>query len=133
MLRKPKRGLLAMLAGWLWMMRFFCVRRRRRLLRNAASDARTFFFLPFFLGPVHYPSVRSKSKERTSLSVVSLLLLLVLPVRFILELLVYLVFIFRAFICGFDPNPVCLHLVSEIFRINNRGLSVLPMRGASDD
>jgi hypothetical protein len=79
--------------------------------------------------------VRSKSKERTSLSVVSLLLLLLLllPVRFILELLVYLVFIFRAFICGFDPNPVCLHLISEIFRINNRGLSVLPMRGASDD
>jgi len=92
-----------------------------------------FFFSPFFLGPVHYPSVRSKNKERTSLSVVSLLLLLLLPVRYILELLVYLVFIFRAFICGFDPNPVCLHLISEIFRINNRGLSVLPMRGASDD
>jgi hypothetical protein len=36
-------------------------------------------------------------------------------VNFVLELLVYLVFFFffffRAFICGFDPNPVCLHLV----------------------
>ncbi len=109
----------ATLAGWLWM-RFFCDRRRRRL-RNAASDAGTFLFLlpphPFFFWPVHYPSVRSKRKEWTSLSVVSLLLLLLLhlPVNFVLELLVYLVFFFffffRAFICGFDPNPVCLHLV----------------------
>jgi hypothetical protein len=91
----------ATLAGWLWM-RFFCDRRRRRL-RNAASDAGTFLFLlpphPFFFWPVHYPSVRSKRKEWTSLSVVSLLLLLLLhlPVNFVLELLVYLVFFFFFF------------------------------------
>jgi hypothetical protein len=73
--------LLATLAGWLWM-RFFCDRRRRRRLRNAASDAGP---LTFIFWSVHYPSVRSKSKERTSLSVVSLLLPLLL-VKFVLEL-----------------------------------------------
>jgi hypothetical protein len=51
---------------------------------------RNFFFPLCFFLPVHYPSVRSKSKERTSLSVVSLLL----PVKFVLELLVYLGFFF---------------------------------------
>jgi hypothetical protein len=51
------------------------------------------FFSPFIFWSVHYPSVRSKSKERTSLSVVSLLLLL-LPVKFVLDLLVYLFFFF---------------------------------------
>lgn len=102
-LRKPKRRLLAMLAGWLWMMRFFCDRRRRRRrrLRNAASDAG-----PFFFGSVHYPSVRSKSKERTSLSVVSLLLLL--PVKFVLELLVYLVFFFSSIYLWFRSKSSLL-------------------------
>jgi hypothetical protein len=117
--------LLATLAGWLWM-RFFCDQRR---LRNAASDAGTNFFSFFFL-PVHYPNLRSKSKERTSLSVVSLSSS---SCEIYFGAFSLSCFFFRAFICGFDPNPVCLHLVSEIFRIYNRGLSVLPMRGASDD
>jgi hypothetical protein len=109
------------------------------------------FFSPVIFLPVHYPSVRSKSKERTSLSVVSSSSSSS-SCEICFGAFSLSCFFFRAFICGFDPNPVCLHLVLEIYldkgeehdmtlmyakknliRIYNRGLSVLPMTGASDD